>query len=126
MSKLASSVAGAVCGALLCAAGAAAAAPLSDAQLRYRQERTACMDGSTNQDRATCLREATAALREAGRAELSGGNLEANRVQRCAALPAQDRDDCVLRMGAQGSSTGTAAQGGMLRELAQPAPARSN
>jgi hypothetical protein len=126
MSKLASSVAGAVCGALLCAAGAAAGAPLSDAQLRYRQERAACMDGSTNQDRATCLREATAALREAGRAELSGGNLEANRVQRCAALPAQDRDDCVLRMGAQGSSTGTAAQGGMLRELAQPAPARSN
>ena len=61
-----------------CAAafGAAAArclrqGPRRDAQARYQQERAACLAGQTGQDRATCLKEAGAALAEARRGKLS-------------------------------------------------------
>jgi hypothetical protein len=113
--------------AALLSAGAAAAAPASEAQLRYRQERTVCVSGSSNLDRATCLREAGAALQEARRGNLSTGSdrdLGQNRMIRCDALPAQDREDCAMRMQGQGSASGSAQQGGILRELARPVPAR--
>ena len=111
--------------AALLAAGAASATPLSDAQLRYRQERAACMDGTSNQDRATCLKEAGAAWQEARRGGLAtnDGELQANRLSRCGALPAPEREDCALRM-QQGSTSGSAQQGGILRELTRPVPAR--
>ena len=111
--------------AALLAAGAAGASPLSDAQSRYRQERAACMDGSSNQDRATCLKEAGAAWQEARRGGLATneGELQANRVNRCGMLPAPDRAECALRM-QQGTTSGSAQQGGILRELARPVPAR--
>jgi len=113
--------------AALLSAGAAAATPASEAQLRYRQERTVCVSGSSNLDRATCLREAGAALQEARRGNLSTGSdrdLGQNRMIRCDALPAQDREDCAMRMQGQGSASGSAQQGGILRELARPVPAR--
>ena len=119
-------MAGGACVALLPAAAAAQAASDSDAQLRYRQERAACMSGASNQDRATCLREAGAALQEARHGGLSGGDFDRNRTQRCAALPAQERDDCTMRMNGHGTATGSAMQGGILRELERPVPARSN
>jgi hypothetical protein len=84
------------------------------------------MSGASNQDRATCLREAGAALQEARRGGLSGGDLDRNRTQRCAALPAQDREDCTMRMDGQGTTSGSVMQGGVLRELERPVPARSN
>lgn len=111
--------------ALLLFAGAATAATTSEAQQRYQQERAACMTGASNQDRATCLREAGAALRESKRDGLAGGStreLGANRTTRCAALPAADRTDCEKRM-SQGTTSGSARQGGILRELEQPVPA---
>ena len=86
--------------ALLFASGAAAA-KVSEAQARYQQERAACMNGTSNQDRATCLQEAGAALGEARRGALgasSEGNLARNRTARCDALPVQEREDCALRM----------------------------
>lgn len=113
--------------ALLLFSGAATAAKGSEAQLRYQQERAVCMSGSSNQDRATCLQEAGAALQEARRGNLSTGNandLGHNRSVRCDALPMQDREDCTLRMQGQGSASGSAQQGGILRELARPVPAR--
>jgi hypothetical protein len=126
MKQLAHSMAIGACAALLLATVAAQAAPASEAQLRYRQERAACMSGASNQDRATCLREAGAALQEAGRGGLSSGDLAANRTQRCAALPAPDREDCAMRMDGHGSTTGSVMQGGVLRELERPVPPRSN
>jgi hypothetical protein len=125
MRRLFTSMAGGACAALLLAA-AAQAAPASDAQLRYRQERAACMNGTSNQERATCLREAGAALQEAKHGGLSSGDLDRNRTQRCAALPAQDREDCAMRMEGHGSTSGSVMQGGILRELERPVPARSN
>ena len=107
---------------LLLAAGAATAATASDAQLRYQQERKACLSGASNQDRATCLREAGAARQEASRGRLAAGSSSQfgdNAVARCGALPPADRDECVMRM-RQGSTSGSAAQGGVLRELVSP------
>lgn len=110
---------------LLLAAGAAGAATASDAQKRYQQERKACLSGDSKQERAACLREASAALQEAGRGRLGGeggGKLGDNAVARCAALPSADREECAMRM-RDGSTSGSAAQGGVLRELVRPVPA---
>src|SRR5690606_16943646 len=49
---------------------AADATLAGDAQARYERERAACTDGSSQQDRATCLKEAGAA-----RDESRGGRL---------------------------------------------------
>jgi hypothetical protein len=105
--------------AVVCSSGAFAGTK-SQAQLRFEQERAACMNGSSNQDRATCLREANAALQEARRGGLSAEDLARNSVARCDALPTADRADCVKRI-ESGASTGTARDGGILREHTQPA-----
>jgi hypothetical protein len=113
-------------GALLGAAAthAADSSDRSAAQKRYARDRAACMDGRTNQDRATCLREAGAALTEAKRGGLSNDSaqFERNRLSRCDAHPAADRDECVRRMNA-GSTSGSVEGGGILRELRTTVPA---
>jgi hypothetical protein len=109
--------------ALLVAGTAAAGTKLSDAQQRYSQERAVCMSGQSNQDRATCLKEAGAALGEARRDNLGAANAGAiaqNRMARCNTLPAADREDCARRMQGEGVTTGSAQQGGVLRELSRP------
>jgi hypothetical protein len=96
------------------------------AQMLYRQDHTACDSGQSNQDRATCLREAGAALQEAG-AKSSGdsqGSYEQNRVKRCEVLPAADREDCLRRMHGQGSVSGSVESGGIYRELHTTLPAK--
>ena len=74
---------------------------MSEAQARYQQDRAACMTGQSNQDRATCLKEAGAALAEARR-----GNLN----------DAQGQTDCLARMRGEGTTEGSVAGGGILRE----------
>jgi hypothetical protein len=110
-----------VAGALLAPGSAhAAGAKTSEAQLRYNQDRAKCMRGESNQDRATCLKEAGAALQESRKLGASGQDeLAANRLKRCEGLPAADRNECVSRMG-QGVTTGSAQQGGVMRELTSP------
>ncbi len=98
------------------AAGGAGA----DAQARYKSERAACMNGSSNQDRATCLQEAGAALQEARRGGLenaTGARLDNNRSDRCAALPGADRYECLKRMRGEGITEGNARSGGIYREI---------
>ena len=118
-------------GVALCAAGAllsattAAAADrpkLSEAQGAYQRDRAACMSGQTSQDRATCLREASAALRDSGRGNLNDGqsDFERNRLLRCEKQPPQDRQDCVRRMSSEARISGSVEGGGVLRELATP------
>lgn len=126
MKTCSQAITGCVAASLLLVAGAAMAATASDAQLRYQQERKACLSGASNQDRATCLREAGAALQEAGRGRLAAGSgteLGDNAVARCAALPPADREECTMRM-REGTTSGSAAQGGVLRELVRPVPAQ--
>ena len=108
MNKLAQTMAGCAGACLLLFGGTAMAARLSQAQQSYHDERAACLTGASNQDRATCLREAGAALQEARRGGLAGDEREygSNRTARCAALPLPDREDCTMRMNGQGSSSG--------------------
>ncbi|EJN02808.1 hypothetical protein [Herbaspirillum sp. YR522] len=85
----------------------------------YKKERAACMDGSSNQDRATCLREAGAARYEAGRGQLTDpgeAQLKQNAQRRCEGLPQAQRSDCEARMNGSGVSEGTARDGGIYRE----------
>ena len=125
-------------GLVMCAAGALLSATvalaadrrkLSDAQSAYQKDRAACISGQTHQDRATCLREAGAALQEARRR--SGGDsqgaYEQNRLQRCERLPAAEREDCLRRMRGEGSVSGSVESGGIYRELVVPVdPAQRN
>lgn len=104
------------------AAAAADSGRLSSAQRIYQQDRAACMSGQTNQDRATCLREAGAALQEARRGGLDDRQAEydRNRLLRCDSQPAEDRQDCVRRLSGEGTTSGSVAGGGILRELVTP------
>jgi hypothetical protein len=110
----------AVCAAAMGLASVSALARAPDAaQSRYQSERAVCMHGLSNQDRATCLKEAGAALQEARRGQLPGTDereLEHNRIARCDAQKGADHDECVMRMRA-GTTTGSAEAGGILREL---------
>jgi hypothetical protein len=82
---------------MLAAAGTASAATrASEAQLRYQQERAVCLNGQSNQERATCLKEAGAAFAEAKRESLGrsdDGALQRNRSLRCDAFKGADRED---------------------------------
>ena len=94
-------------------------AELAQAQAGYQQERAACLNGQSPQDRATCLKEAGAALAEARRGGLDsdGANFKANQRQRCDQLTGAEQQDCVARMQGRGSTQGSVAGGGILREL---------
>jgi len=109
-------------GALLSVAAAIAASGAENAQKAYERDRAACNDGRTNQDRATCLREAGAALREAKRGIRVEDQvqLDRNRLARCESQPPQDRQDCVRRMNGEGTTSGSVESGGIYRELITP------
>ena len=114
-------------GALLTAGIAmAAATDMSEAQARYKQERAKCMSGESHQDRATCLKEAGAALNEAKRGNLGSGTgqNEQNQLKRCEVLPAEDREDCLRRMRGEGTISGSVEGGGIYRELRTTVPAK--
>ena len=100
----------------------------SSAQSNYQAERAACMNGQTNQDRQTCLREAGAALVEARRGGLSdkGADYDRNKLARCDAqtVPA-DREMCIRMMKGEGTSSGSVEGGGIYRELVVTQPAGS-
>ena len=88
------------------------------------QERANCMAGNTNQDRATCLREAGAAKQESQRGNLrDSGDYGSNASKRCAALPAEEKADCERRSMGEGSVSGSVGSGGVVRELVTPVPA---
>jgi len=118
-------------GAFQCAATAADAdrGKLSEAQSTYQRDRSACISEQSGQDRATCLREASAALQEARRGGLHDGEarFEQNRLLRCDSQPLADRADCVRRMNGEGTTSGSVEGGGILRELVTPvAPPQRN
>jgi hypothetical protein len=114
-------------GALLGASAAIAAAggSLADAQKVYQADRAACIGGNSGQDRATCLREAAAALQEAKRGRLDDGQaqFEQNRLLRCEKQPPEDRQDCIRRMNGEGTTSGSVKSGGIYRELVTPVAA---
>ncbi|WP_299451818.1 hypothetical protein [uncultured Pigmentiphaga sp.] len=112
----------AVLGALVFSAAQAAMSP----EAAYREEVARCNSGKTGQDRATCLREAGAALQEARRGRLRDEDpsiYEKNRILRCNALPEADRPACIARAEGRGTVTGSVEGGGLLREYREVVPA---
>lgn len=112
---------------LLLAAGGNAYAAQGDRQggsSTIAQERQNCMDGKTNQDRATCLKEAGAARQESQRGNLrDSGDYSGNASKRCDTLPPDQKADCERRSMGEGSVSGSVGSGGVVRELVTPVPA---
>ncbi|CAN5333210.1 hypothetical protein BH09PSE5_BH09PSE5_07060 [soil metagenome] len=101
--------------------GAMAADAAKPATAQQEKERAACMDGSSQQDRATCLREAGAASQESkdGKLQATPKNPDAllqNALQRCTNLPPKDRPDCETRARGGGNKEGTVRGGGVVKE----------
>lgn len=101
------------------AAGANALPPKEDAL--YQQERAACLDGSSAQDRTTCLKEAGAARAEARRNKLDNGEtqaqLRANALLRCKPVAESDRAACERMALGEGTRSGSVAAGGVLKQI---------
>jgi len=95
-------------------------AAAATAQERYRSERAACLNGSSSQDRATCLKEAGAALAEArkpGGQQQAEPDYRANALLRCDRQPEAERGACRQLVLGAGSSSGSVAEGAIVREL---------
>jgi hypothetical protein len=111
-----------MCGAILALGGGVASAGTSavtpDVQARYDQERAKCLSGQSNQDQATCLREAGAARDAAKQGELNdnGARYKHNAKERCDSLTGDEAKDCVARMKGKGTVSGSVEGGGILRE----------
>jgi hypothetical protein len=111
-----------------CAATAAGGSPDPDARARYQSEKAACLSGQSHQDRATCLKEAGAALAESRTRKPipEQANYEQHALIRCNALPADDRVACQRRIQGEGSSSGSVEGGGLIRTIVTPVPAASD
>ena len=120
--------ASALTAALLAALAIAPARAAGEAQTRYRQERAACTGGASNQSRDICLKEAGAAYAEARKGELGGSATPDARHAslRCEPLSGDERRDCLARMQGAGTTGGSAASGGILRELVTIEPAAAS
>lgn len=88
-----------------------------DSSGNYRQEVQACMDGRTQQDQNTCLREARNARAERQRGTPDQPDYAANAMARCDALNGEEKAACRARVMGYGSTSGSVAGGGVLREV---------
>jgi hypothetical protein len=90
-----------------------------DASGSYQQEVNACMTGKTLQDQATCLREARNAQADKKRGVLDNANAQcdANAKARCDVLAGEEKAACEARLMGYGSTSGSVAAGGVLREV---------
>jgi hypothetical protein len=90
-----------------------------DASGSYQQEVQACLSGKTQQDQATCLKEARNAQgdKKRGLLDNAGANFEANAAARCDVLTGEDKAACQARIMGFGSTSGSVAGGGILREV---------
>jgi len=113
-------------GTLLMSAPAMAAAQTArdQAVAQHKQEVAVCNSGQSNQDRATCLKEAGAAYAEAQRGgQGSGAVAPGNASKRCEVLKGDENSACLARMQGQGTTSGSVAAGGISRELVTVTPA---
>lgn len=90
-----------------------------DASGSYQQEVQACLTGKTQQDQATCLREARNAQADKRRGVLdTQGSLAANAMARCEVFQAaDDKAACQARVMGMGNLDGSVAAGGVIREV---------
>jgi hypothetical protein len=90
-----------------------------DASGSCQHELQSCLSGKTQQDQATCLKEARNAQgdKKRGLLDNAGGRFEANATARCDVLAGEEKAACQARMMGFGSTTGSIAGGGLLREV---------
>lgn len=90
-----------------------------DATGNASSEMAACNNGTTQQDRATCMTEVknANAAKRAGQLDNAGGQPSANALQRCQALSGDDKVACEARMTGYGETKGSVAGGGVIREI---------
>ena len=85
-----------------------------------RHEVMSCEDGMTQQDKATCLKEARNAALDKKRGvleESSSENYAANRMARCDVFnDAEAKAACIARVRGLGETEGNVSQGGVLTE----------
>lgn len=105
---------------LLSAGSAQAAGSKSTAaEARYQQERSTCLNGQSNEDKKTCLREAAAAYQQDKQGKLGDADqtqYRKNALTRCRALPERDQADCRRRIDNPSAVEGNAEDGGILRK----------
>lgn len=104
---------------------ALAAEKATQAQQDYQKERAHCNSGKSQQDRATCLKEAQAAYQESRRGGLNtqgDAQLSGNATDRCRAQPEADRAACVARVTGTGTSEGSVHGGGMIHRTETKVP----
>jgi len=84
----------------------------------YQSEVHACLSGHTQQDQATCLKEARNARADKQRGVLdTEGDLQANAMARCDVFQAgEDKAACHARVMGMGNVEGSIAGGGLLHE----------
>jgi hypothetical protein len=77
------------------------------------------MSGRTQEDQATCLREARNARADKERGVLDNENAQyqANARARCDVLTGEDKAACQARLMGYGETSGSVAGGGILREV---------
>jgi len=90
----------------------------------YNQEVRACLSGRTQQDQATCLREArnARAERKPGGSSGSGSDYRANAAMRCNGLSGDDQALCRARVMGYGAESGSVAGGGVLTSVESVVP----
>jgi len=90
-----------------------------DASGSFQQEIAACAKGQTQQDRDTCMKEARNAQADKKRGVLdnAGAQFDANAAARCEVLAGEEKAACQARVIGFGSTTGSVAGGGVLREV---------
>jgi hypothetical protein len=90
-----------------------------DASGNTQREKAACHNGMTQQDFVTCMREANnaAAAKRSGKLDNAGGQFEANALKRCDVLRGEDQIACEARIMGYGSTSGSVAGGGVVRQV---------
>ena len=97
------------------------------AQAKYKSDVAFCKSGQSQQDYATCMREAGAALQQSNLLHTAPTEVLAqNSEQRCDALQGEDQMACQARMEGLGKTEGSVAGGGVIREITIVEPATPN
>lgn len=90
-----------------------------DATGSAQSEMAACTSGRTQQDKETCIKEVHNAneAKRAGRIDNSGGQFQANALERCNVLTGADKVSCEARVVGYGNAKGSVAGGGVITEI---------
>ena len=88
-----------------------------DATGSTQHEKVACTSGMTQQDQATCLKEANnaAADKRSGKLDNNGGQFSSNALARCEILSGADKIACQSRVVGYGDASGSVAGGGVIK-----------